>query len=512
MRDLPRTLIVLALMAVVAVPALSQSVAFSQLSLDLDDGLTLYSDWGSVELTYTGSADVLYFNLAVDGTWQVQNVAVLSDEGYGVLQSISFDFDLGVPVGTPLDSLSCAFILTTATEPAMPTGEQMAPVSDEWVIMSAGLGTGIYYVPAEPLIGGEVDPGRFDRPTNDGIGNQECGKAECVPAAVSNSLKWLNTKHSLGIPADELTTAKMKTATGWSNGCDYDFPTTKDNYMKNKRFRVSTTTTVDPAVAVAKVSANCDVELVSTTHCAVVTGIVKNANGTYKITVKHDTEQGEAGGLKTETVIYNPATGKLSGGKWFSGNAFKYFVIECPKPVGGNPKVRGFIDFYPPDYQHELFPTPYTSYDAYVYFDCLDDGLTAVSFRLTDIMSACEGVFLSPSFESLLPGGQMIGDPFTTGVTLTSTECVGEGPEGYARAAVLHFFYLSGECCIELLDHLDYPRWVVDCDDPGGVDYYCVLSHGSVDGGYCPDGEICECEQPAAVKDTSWGSIKALYR
>jgi hypothetical protein len=50
---------------------------------------------------------------------------------------------------------------------------------------------------------------------------------------------------------------------------------------------------------------------------------------------------------------------------------------------------------------------------------------------------------------------------------------------------------------------------VVDCTQPyGEVDFYCVLAHGTIGAGTCPDGD-CEI---VPVEDATWGGIKALYR
>jgi hypothetical protein len=58
-----------------------------------------------------------------------------------------------------------------------------------------------------------------------------------------------------------------------------------------------------------------------------------------------------------------------------------------------------------------------------------------------------------------------------------------------------------------ILDHPDYPRWVIDCQDPGQVFYYCVRSHGGV----WKDAVVGDCPT-VAVEDVSWGSIKSMYR
>ena len=184
-------------------------------------------------------------------------------------------------------------------------------------------------------------------------------------------------------------------------------------------------------------------------------------------------------------------------------------AIAVPAFAGNNPCVRMYIDFDPPNYTHAVDPAIYTSVPAYVMADCLDHqgfdgGFTTVSFAL----AVTPGMTSPPAFASLLPGGLAIGS-WDTGITLASTECMNIEPVQIGR---LDLFYLGSPGCVELVDHPDYPRWVVDCQEPGVVDYYCLLAHGSVGGGTCPEPEDCPCPCGSAVEDMSWSGIKALYQ
>ena len=178
-------------------------------------------------------------------------------------------------------------------------------------------------------------------------------------------------------------------------------------------------------------------------------------------------------------------------------------AITVPALAGGNPGVTAYFDFDPPNKVHAYQPAPYETFDAYICFGAIDMGLTSASFYVTDPTTACPGVFAPPSFTNILPGDLAIGNIFT-GITLSSTGCEA-GPD--VCVGYLTLFYLGGECCLEILDHPDYPRWVTDCNDPAQVDEYCILSHGSIGGAGCPDGD---CGSP--VEDNTWGGIKALYR
>jgi hypothetical protein len=73
---------------------------------------------------------------------------------------------------------------------------------------------------------------------------------------------------------------------------------------------------------------------------------------------------------------------------------------------------------------------------------------------------------------------------------------------------VVTFFYLGGSGCLEIQDHAEYPRQVVDCSDPGETDQYCVLAHGSI-GGFV--GPVGDCGL-VPVQAETWGAIKGLYR
>ncbi len=177
--------------------------------------------------------------------------------------------------------------------------------------------------------------------------------------------------------------------------------------------------------------------------------------------------------------------------------------------AGNNPQVRAYISFDPAGdpLQNAIAGTPYTTVSAYFCLGCVDGGMTTVSMLFNDVVVQCPGVMATKAFVNLLPGDLAIGNAFAGGITVASTECMPTDPVVVGR---IDCFYLGGACCIQILDHSAYPRWVVDCQDPGVVDYYCLWGHGSVGGASCPAGETCLCDSP--VEDATWGGIKALYR
>ena len=175
-------------------------------------------------------------------------------------------------------------------------------------------------------------------------------------------------------------------------------------------------------------------------------------------------------------------------------------AIAVPALAGGNPNVVGYIDFDPPNRVHSAMPAPYATVLAYICFGDLDMGMAGVSFMINDVMVDCPGVFAPPSFTNILPGDLAIGN-YLTGITLASTDCMTDAD---VCVAYVSLYYLGGACCIELLDHPDYPRWLLDCNDPAEVDFYQHLAHGSIGGAICPDA--------SPVEDATWGSIKAMYK
>lgn len=315
--------------------ARGQSLNFSQLSLNLDDGSHPNSDWGAIDMSFIGSSAVEYLNVTVNGSWQIQNVPVLSDNGSGVSQTNTYNFAIG-PNGVPYSgSLAYGFTLTPApsVQPVQNLVQATVPsLTLEEHVGEQGGANAIQYAVAGALVGAAAGATTTAK-AGPNFPNQEAGVDECVPVAVSNSLQYLNARFNLGMAPVDITIAKMKIATGWdADGAPVGWWNTKDAYMKANKLPITTTATTDIATAMSELTAGCDVELGSPNHRAAVVGITKLANGKYSIDVAHDTKQGVAGGTKTETVSYDPTTGKLSGATFFNNVDFRNFVIECPVP------------------------------------------------------------------------------------------------------------------------------------------------------------------------------------
>jgi hypothetical protein len=181
-------------------------------------------------------------------------------------------------------------------------------------------------------------------------------------------------------------------------------------------------------------------------------------------------------------------------------------IVLCGN-AGANPIVGEwfYIDFDPPNFAHRVDPVPYTSFSGYVMLDLnqsAEDGFASVSFRL----DYGAGMTTTPAFTNLLPGDLSIG-LVEEGITVASTECITTFPAAIGR---IDMFYLGVPGDVVILDHPEYPRWLVNCADPGEVFYYCVYSNGGV--GKDPDmGPMGDCGGNP-VEAASWTGIKSLYR
>jgi hypothetical protein len=178
--------------------------------------------------------------------------------------------------------------------------------------------------------------------------------------------------------------------------------------------------------------------------------------------------------------------------------------LMMPGAAAANPIIGDwlYIDFDPPNYVHKVYPEPYTYVDAYVVFshpDYFVDGLTCISFAI----DLTPGMADQVSFTGLLPGGLVIGD-WDTGVTVCSTDCIAEFP---VTIGVLSLRYLGVPGNVAIVDHPDFARWIVDCNDPGQVFYYCVYTHGGIG----KNNVVGDCGV-SPVEDFSWSAIKSLYR
>jgi hypothetical protein len=302
------------------------------------------SNWGSATASFTGQLGFQYFNLVLNGSWQVQNAPVWSLGGLGP-QSMVFNFDLGNTPGSNVSSAGLIASLTAAPLGSAPGGPSVPTMVGDREVTVGGLGGPLGPIPgAVPLIGNLPVDWAF----NMGMPNQDVGVDECVPGAFSNSLMWLDDRDaSFSIPGNLKSVAGLKGPTNWdppatdANG--KPIPGTGGtpvNAWEGKRDALKdyvTTRFIQPgniAQALAEMKRGEDIEVWGHHHAAVATGLIQNLDGTWGIYVTHDTNQGTAGGTVTEFVTFDPATGLLTGGApgFFDGAILRGFVDESPVP------------------------------------------------------------------------------------------------------------------------------------------------------------------------------------
>lgn len=310
---------------------------FFQADFNLNGELSPDSSWGSVLLTYTGSEELLYFNLVVNGTYVLQNIPILSELGPGKPHGAIVRFGLGIPEGTDVSTLTYAFSLGTEVAGAAPSMPLNAAVAAENVVLYDGFFNAgdTKNSPAPAPLRIEGDTATTAEFHGVKFPNQECGINECCPAAVSNSLQFLRERHHLDLADEDIDMNAMKAATGWEFGCDKTtWWMSKDEVMREKGIDTKRIDTFDEIFQ--EIKDGHDVELIMKGHAVVVTGLVLMANGKYMVQLVHDAAQGEPGGQKwPEHIEYNPTTGEFEGAYWALGRDFLYFVSESPSEPGG---------------------------------------------------------------------------------------------------------------------------------------------------------------------------------
>lgn len=356
-------------------------LGFYQSDFVLDGSSFADTNNGAVDLTYTGTSNVRYFNLAVDDDWVIQNVPVLSQDGIGVSHTKTYSFPMNVPSGTPVGSLLYDYRLTDDPVQEMPDGIIEAPVADrEYVISGGGAGVDIPDLsPLVKLIGHLISGPEH---SNAGFQSSDCNDSECTPAAVSDSMNFLNEEHDMDLEEGDIDIDDMKGATNWGEKdlgggetatgawIDHDDDRAegeqnawwedKDEYMQENNIPVTTTKVDDLGELGEELDEGQDVELQGDWHTAAVTGITDLGNGDYAIDVSHDTKQGTDGGVQTDTIIYDSDTGKFTGSPgFFNGSSFRYAIVECPKKEpNADLDESGFVDFFDFAYLANQWLTP----------------------------------------------------------------------------------------------------------------------------------------------------------
>jgi hypothetical protein len=189
--------------------------------------------------------------------------------------------------------------------------------------------------------------------------------------------------------------------------------------------------------------------------------------------------------------------------------AMMVLAMAVPAFAGENPNAVVFVSFAPdcPDpYVHTTDFTGMGMYDAYVCVGCFGDGgsIRALSFSMAytgglSPMLPDYSVFDATAQGTGGPGGDwLIG----AGVCVAPNAC------GIVTV-VRQQFFAGGPGTISLGASSIDGKMVVDCNFD--ADFFCVCGNGAI-GMDAPAGdEGCDC-LPSPVEDSTWGTIKSLYR
>jgi hypothetical protein len=321
--------------------------AFSRRRIVLDGVAQERSDWGAVAVVYATADSILYLNVAVADNWFIRNAPLFPSTEAATLETLVY-FDLAtiaqVEVGELNVAISAGSFLSTA-----PAVFRPVPLTQEVELYWTNFVNQPFAPLAPPPSGhqGGAFPGlvfcRKDYP------NQPCGKNECGPTAVSNSLQWLNREYNLGIDPKKLTIDHWKGPLGWdpTGGVTHgEWANLKKAYVDKKANGLPIDSSKVGGGHVALVQKEFDgtgptrraqaVEVDMGSHVGSVTCIGGPDNkGNYTMNVASDTkQQGQAGpgNPQVQQVVITPNGEVVSGPPWAQGEKVQNFVVQCPHP------------------------------------------------------------------------------------------------------------------------------------------------------------------------------------
>ncbi|MDH3889925.1 MAG: VCBS domain-containing protein [candidate division Zixibacteria bacterium] len=186
-------------------------VSFGQTDFYFDSLTLLNSDWGAMEVdieqlvSYYGFNDG-YLNVYTDQGWVVDNIWLDTADGFG---SILTYFQLLSAPGEDVSALTAHIEYTSEPVDSFTDGPRssFAVIPDE-VAISDGEDTletsGFVGTPPEPIF--TVDSAGTPSKKNDvkrpNVPNVQAAKSQCVPAAIANSLQWLENRYKIKVPHD----------------------------------------------------------------------------------------------------------------------------------------------------------------------------------------------------------------------------------------------------------------------------------------------------------------------
>ncbi len=331
---------------------IAQTSTFYQLNFIYGSDTITHSEWGALDITFTGTLSYQYINLSVDTAWAIQNLPVISIQGPSVSQTQRFWFPLP-DSGVVISSIVIGISLTDSTKVLAPALTDTVNLSQyEYVIgsgtFSGGGGTKNEAGKAKNQIGAAAIT-MPPSPTHAAFPNQETLVNDCALSGVSNSLNYLNSVHpGLNLPLQACSIDTLRQKLGWTpTGVPrQNWAANKRAHTEKRKMRIKTITGGQGTIihVPQQLADKQDIEIDAKkkgkdeSHVMAIVGCVLMADGKYAITVRHDGQQGEAGGLVTETGIYDPKTGDLTGA--LASYKEFFIVVECPVPEKPQPSAK----------------------------------------------------------------------------------------------------------------------------------------------------------------------------
>lgn len=364
-----RRAVVWLLLVAACASAEAASVSLRQVDWYLKDAAYANTEWGAVLVDYTGADEILYFNLNVNGSWQVVNEPLVSAYGPGNREVLEITFDLGSQRGVDVTTASIGWSISTGLTAAMPalsgnvdvgacTYRNYFGAPDDDTL--PGANETLAPAPAAPSVGGA--PATPPAKHKGQVPNQEQGEGECVQASISNSLKYLKQQGYISASDADLSIEALKTATDFGKrGWTYTPPgwiDKKTEYLAAKNIPVQTVRygRSDYDKVMEAINSDWDVELwgyngtTKEGHIAAIQSMTLTDKGELKIDVRQDTNQGNAGGTEdteaNQRITLSTTTTLDRGlyGAMFNGVPFKSFVVECvPEPSSAVLAVVGAL-------------------------------------------------------------------------------------------------------------------------------------------------------------------------
>ena len=183
----------------------ADELTFSQVDFVFTKANVPNSDWGRIEVDVAESTanqglNEGYLNIYTDGGWVVQNMLI---DDVSRMDNVAMYFDLGVPVGTDVTSLSAYLEFTADPLVTFGDGPRSNYDVDTVYYNAEGFGFSTTTTISTPMPLLVFNPTGetylFIKPNKKGE-NQETANNQCAPMAIANSLQYLKNRYGLPVP------------------------------------------------------------------------------------------------------------------------------------------------------------------------------------------------------------------------------------------------------------------------------------------------------------------------